>query len=87
MWHGSESQHQQRKALRAGELEERRKTLLDTPGAGMVWESGEEAWEAKLAALRSYRRAMGRHRQCCDMPTAVAGQRAATAPTTGAGMG
>ncbi|PWI46182.1 DEAD/DEAH box helicase [Streptomyces sp. ICBB 8177] len=51
--------HQQRKALRAGELEERRKTLLDAPEAGMVWEPGEEAWEAKLAALRSYRRAMG----------------------------
>ncbi|MEU0054723.1 Helicase associated domain protein [Streptomyces sp. NPDC006309] len=51
--------HQQRKALRAGELEERRKTLLDTPEAGMVWEPGEEAWENKLAALRSYRRAMG----------------------------
>ncbi|MFF0674206.1 Helicase associated domain protein [Streptomyces tendae] len=51
--------HQQRKALRAGELEERRKTLLDVPEAGMVWEPGEEAWENKLAALRSYRRAMG----------------------------
>ncbi|MET7289729.1 Helicase associated domain protein [Streptomyces sp. NPDC005573] len=51
--------HQQRKALRAGELEERRKTLLDLPGAGMVWEPGEEAWEAKLAALRSFRRVMG----------------------------
>ncbi|MFE1273397.1 Helicase associated domain protein [Streptomyces sp. NPDC058758] len=51
--------HQQRKALRAGELEDRRKTLLDAPEAGMVWEPGEEAWEAKLAALRSYRRAMG----------------------------
>ncbi|MBD3011332.1 MULTISPECIES: DEAD/DEAH box helicase [unclassified Streptomyces] len=51
--------HQQRKALRAGELEERRKTLLDTPEAGMVWEPGEEAWENKLAALRSYRRATG----------------------------
>ncbi|CAM5578917.1 DEAD/DEAH box helicase family protein OS=Streptomyces tendae OX=1932 GN=GUR47_25525 PE=4 SV=1 [Streptomyces tendae] len=25
----------------------------------MVWEPGEEAWEAKLAVLRSYRRAMG----------------------------
>ncbi|GAB3949311.1 hypothetical protein GCM10028832_01330 [Streptomyces sparsus] len=37
--------HQQRKALRAGELEERRKTLLDTPEAGMGWEPGEEAWE------------------------------------------
>ncbi|MEU8591787.1 Helicase associated domain protein [Streptomyces sp. NPDC048664] len=51
--------HQQRKALRAGELEDRRKTLLDLPEAGMVWEPGEEAWEAKLAALRSYRRATG----------------------------
>lgn len=51
--------HQQRKALRAGELEERRKNLLDAPEAGMVWEPGEEAWENKLAALRSYRRATG----------------------------
>lgn len=51
--------HQQRKALRAGELEERRKTLLDAPEAGMIWEPGEEAWENKLAALRSYRRATG----------------------------
>ncbi|NEY36481.1 DEAD/DEAH box helicase family protein [Streptomyces sp. PRKS01-65] len=51
--------HQQRKALRAGELEERRKTLLDAPEAGMVWEPGEEAWERKLAAFRSYRRATG----------------------------
>ncbi|MFJ1831767.1 Helicase associated domain protein [Streptomyces sp. NPDC088178] len=51
--------HQQRKALRAGELEERRKELLDAPEAGMVWEPGDEAWEAKLAALRSYRRATG----------------------------
>ncbi|MDX2389577.1 Helicase associated domain protein [Streptomyces sp. DK15] len=51
--------HQQRKALRAGEMEDRRKTLLDAPEAGMVWEPGEEAWEAKLAVLRSYRRATG----------------------------
>ncbi|MER5811401.1 Helicase associated domain protein [Streptomyces sp. NPDC002033] len=51
--------HQQRKALRAGELEDRRKTLLDAPEAGMVWEPGEEAWENKLAVLRSYRRATG----------------------------
>ncbi|WP_084990302.1 DEAD/DEAH box helicase [Streptomyces sp. S8] len=51
--------HQQRKALRAGELEDRRKTLLDAPEAGMLWEPGEEAWEAKLAALRSFRRASG----------------------------
>ncbi|MEV7683682.1 Helicase associated domain protein [Streptomyces sp. NPDC088341] len=51
--------HQQRKSLRAGELEERRKELLDAEEAGMVWEPGEEAWETKLAALRSYRRATG----------------------------
>ncbi|MFI2380481.1 Helicase associated domain protein [Streptomyces sp. NPDC018964] len=51
--------HQQRKALRARELEKRRKTLLDAPEAGMVWEPGEEAWENKLAALRSYRQATG----------------------------
>ncbi|MGW3360982.1 Helicase associated domain protein [Streptomyces bungoensis] len=51
--------HQQRKALRAGELDPHRKELLDAPEAGMVWEPGEEAWETKLAALRSYRRAHG----------------------------
>ncbi|MFF5393414.1 Helicase associated domain protein [Streptomyces sp. NPDC013012] len=51
--------HQQRKALRAGELEERRKTLLDAPEAGMLWEPGEGAWENKLAVFRAYRRAMG----------------------------
>ncbi|MFI8516032.1 Helicase associated domain protein [Streptomyces sp. NPDC085460] len=51
--------HQQRKAQRAGELEDRRKVLLDAPEAGMVWEPGEEAWENKLAALRAYRRATG----------------------------
>ncbi|MFH9670641.1 Helicase associated domain protein, partial [Streptomyces globisporus] len=49
--------HQQRKALRADELDTHRKTLLDE--AGMVWEPGDEAWEKKLAALRSYRRATG----------------------------
>ncbi|MFD7225507.1 Helicase associated domain protein [Streptomyces sp. NPDC059892] len=51
--------HQQRKALRAGQLEPRRKELLDAEGAGMIWEPGEEAWETKLAALRSYRQATG----------------------------
>ncbi len=51
--------HQQRKALRAGELEPRRKELLDALEAGMIWEPGEEAWEKKLAILRSYRRAHG----------------------------
>ncbi|MEV0982575.1 Helicase associated domain protein [Streptomyces sp. NPDC049915] len=51
--------HQQRKALRAGELDPHRKELLDAPEAGMVWEPGEEAWEKKLAALRSYRRTTG----------------------------
>lgn len=49
--------HQQRRAYRAGELDSHRKTLLDE--AGMVWEPGDEAWETKLAALRSYRRAHG----------------------------
>ncbi|GAB1331626.1 DEAD/DEAH box helicase [Streptomyces sennicomposti] len=49
--------HQQRKSLRAGELDPHRKDLLDE--AGMVWEPGEEAWENKLTALRSYRRATG----------------------------
>ncbi|MER6617806.1 DEAD/DEAH box helicase [Streptomyces xantholiticus] len=49
--------HQQRKALRAGELDPHRKQLLDE--AGMVWEPGDEAWENKLAVLRSYRRATG----------------------------
>ncbi|WP_256094536.1 DEAD/DEAH box helicase [Streptomyces sp. EN27] len=51
--------HQQRKTLRAGELDPHRKELLDAPEAGMVWEPGEEAWENKLAALRSYHRATG----------------------------
>ncbi|EHM24149.1 putative helicase-like protein [Streptomyces sp. W007] len=51
--------HQQRKALRAGELDPHRKELLDAPEAGMVWEPSEEAWENKLAALRSYRQATG----------------------------
>lgn len=49
--------HQQRKSLRAGELDPHRKDLLDD--AGMVWEPGNEAWEKKLAALRSYHRAHG----------------------------
>lgn len=49
--------HQQRRALRAGELDPHRKELLDE--AGMVREPGGEVWEAKLAALRSYRRATG----------------------------
>ncbi|MGW4561616.1 Helicase associated domain protein [Streptomyces sp. NPDC004561] len=51
--------HQQRKARRAGELDAHRMELLDAPDAGMVWEPGEEAWENKLALLRSYRHAMG----------------------------
>lgn len=51
--------HQQRKTLRAGELDPHRKELLDAPEAGMVWEPGEEAWENKHAALRSYHRATG----------------------------
>ncbi|MFF9476948.1 Helicase associated domain protein [Streptomyces roseolus] len=49
--------HQQRKALRGGELDPHRKELLDE--AGMVWEPGDEAWENKLGALRSYHRVHG----------------------------
>ncbi|WP_406324891.1 Helicase associated domain protein [Streptomyces sp. NBC_01617] len=49
--------HQQRRAHRAGELDPHRTTLLNE--AGMVWEPGDEAWENKLAALRSYQRATG----------------------------
>lgn len=49
--------HQQRRAHRAGELEDHRKQQLDD--VGMVWEPGDEAWETKLAALRSYHRAHG----------------------------
>ncbi|MYX35779.1 MULTISPECIES: DEAD/DEAH box helicase [unclassified Streptomyces] len=49
--------HQQRRTLRAGELEEHRTTLLDE--AGMVWEPGDQAWETKLATLRAYHRAHG----------------------------
>ncbi|MFF9607273.1 Helicase associated domain protein [Streptomyces sp. NPDC014684] len=51
--------HQQRKALRAGELDPHRIELLDALEAGMVWEPGDQAWETKLATLRSYRRAAG----------------------------
>ncbi|MFC8583649.1 hypothetical protein ACFUGD_03590 [Streptomyces sp. NPDC057217] len=32
---------------------ERRKTLLDAPEAGMMWEPGEEAWENKLDAQKA----------------------------------
>ncbi|MGW3829264.1 Helicase associated domain protein [Streptomyces sp. NPDC005071] len=49
--------HQQRRAHRARELDPHRTTLLNE--AGMVWEPGDEAWENKLAALRSYHRATG----------------------------
>ncbi|MFJ1550880.1 Helicase associated domain protein [Streptomyces sp. NPDC088246] len=49
--------HQQRRAHRAGELDTHRKELLDQEG--MVWEPGDEAWETKLAALRSFHRAHG----------------------------
>ncbi len=48
---------QQRRAARAGDLDAWRRELLDEDG--MVWEPGEEAWEAKLALFRSYRRAHG----------------------------
>ncbi|MBQ0975714.1 Helicase associated domain protein [Streptomyces sp. RK31] len=49
--------HQQRRVYRAGELNDHRKTLLDE--AGVVWEPGDEAWENKLAALRSFHRTHG----------------------------
>ncbi|GGS95933.1 helicase [Streptomyces violaceus] len=49
--------HQQRRVYRTGELDDHRKVLLDE--AGMVWEPGEEAWENKLAALRSFHHAHG----------------------------
>ncbi|MFI8817950.1 MULTISPECIES: DEAD/DEAH box helicase [unclassified Streptomyces] len=49
--------HQQRRAQRVGDLDPHRKELLDEEG--MVWEPGDEAWEAKLAALRSFHRAHG----------------------------
>lgn len=49
--------HQQRRAYRAGELEDHRKEQLDAEG--MVWEPGDEAWETKLAGLRLYRRTTG----------------------------
>ncbi|MFJ5220562.1 Helicase associated domain protein, partial [Streptomyces sp. NPDC088354] len=51
--------NQQRRALRAGEFEERRRKLLDEPEAGMVWEPGDQAWETKLAAFRSFHRTHG----------------------------
>ncbi|WUD70337.1 Helicase associated domain protein [Streptomyces sp. NBC_00510] len=51
--------NQQRRALRAGELEERRRRLLDEPEAGMVWEPGDQAWETKLAAFRAFHRTHG----------------------------
>lgn len=56
--------HQQRRTQRAGELDPHRKELLDE--AGMVWEPGDEAWENKLAALRSYHRATGHLAPCQD---------------------
>ncbi|WNI20600.1 Helicase associated domain protein [Streptomyces sp. ITFR-16] len=49
--------HQQRRAYRSCDLESHRKEQLDAEG--MVWEPGDEAWETRLAALRSYRRAHG----------------------------
>ncbi|MET9671409.1 Helicase associated domain protein [Streptomyces sp. NPDC006475] len=49
--------HEQRRTYRAGLLDEHRRELLDE--AGMVWEPGDEAWEKKLSALRSFHRAHG----------------------------
>ncbi|MET9659033.1 hypothetical protein ABZY11_19400, partial [Streptomyces sp. NPDC006510] len=54
---------------RAGELDTHRKELLDEEG--MVWEPGrDEAWEAKLAALRSFRRGR-RHRITLEQRNAL----------------
>ncbi|MET8454558.1 Helicase associated domain protein [Streptomyces sp. NPDC005209] len=49
--------HQQRKARRTGDLDPHRIQQLDAEG--MVWEPGEEAWENRLALLRSYHHAHG----------------------------
>ncbi|MGW7385441.1 Helicase associated domain protein [Streptomyces sp. NPDC054794] len=49
--------HQQRKARRTGDLDNHRIQQLDTEG--MIWEPGEEAWENRLAVLRSYHHAHG----------------------------
>ncbi|MFJ3310356.1 Helicase associated domain protein [Streptomyces sp. NPDC086549] len=49
--------HQQRKARRTGDLDTHRIKQLDAEG--MVWEPGEEAWENRLAVLRSYHHAHG----------------------------
>ncbi|MCF3137446.1 DEAD/DEAH box helicase [Streptomyces olivochromogenes] len=49
--------HEQRKALRTGALGSHRRELLDAEG--MVWEPGQEAWENRLAVLRSYHHAHG----------------------------
>ncbi|MFJ3310828.1 Helicase associated domain protein [Streptomyces sp. NPDC086549] len=49
--------HQQRKARRTDILDPHRIQQLDAEG--MVWEPGEEAWENRLAVLRSYHRAHG----------------------------
>ncbi|WP_331732900.1 Helicase associated domain protein [Streptomyces sp. NBC_01718] len=67
--------HQQRRAYRAGELDSHRKELLDE--AGMVWEPGDEAWETKLAALRSYHRA---HNHVAPRQDAVWGEGADPVP-------
>jgi superfamily II DNA or RNA helicase len=49
--------HEQRRAYRQGTLDEHRRERLDEQG--MVWEPGDEAWEAKIALFRSYHRAHG----------------------------
>ncbi|MEN8656340.1 Helicase associated domain protein [Streptomyces sp. 21So2-11] len=63
--------HQQRRAYRANELDTHRKEQLDAADAGMVWEPGDEAWETKLAALRSYHRA---HHHLAPRQDAIWGQ-------------
>jgi hypothetical protein len=49
--------HEQRRAHRQGTLDEHRRERLDEQG--MVWEPGDEAWEAKIALFRSYHRVHG----------------------------
>ncbi|MFJ2821918.1 hypothetical protein ACIO7M_12475 [Streptomyces toxytricini] len=59
---------------------------MDAPEAGMVWEPGEEAREAKLVGFRSYRRATCRPapRPVGEDQMAPIGQYTATLRRTGA---
>ncbi|MFI1018201.1 helicase associated domain-containing protein [Streptomyces sp. NPDC020965] len=72
---------QQRRAARTGDLEDRRRILLDEEG--MVWEPGDEAWETKLAFFRSYHRA---HGHLAPRQDAIWGQTEAEAQPVGRHM-